>query len=48
MDLETLTAHLGDLSARRVILTHLGADMLARASGLPYQCAEDGATVVVG
>ncbi len=48
MDLKTLTAHLGDLSARRVILTHLGADMLARASGLPYQCAEDGATVVVG
>jgi len=47
MDLQTLAAHLPDLAARRVILTHLGPDMLARAAGLPYRCAEDGAAVEI-
>ncbi len=47
MDYQTLAAHLPDLSAKRIVLTHLGADMLSRASSLPYESAEDGTIIDV-
>jgi ribonuclease BN (tRNA processing enzyme) len=47
MDFETLNAHLGAIAAKHVILTHLGADMLARSTGLPFECAADGKTVQI-
>jgi ribonuclease BN (tRNA processing enzyme) len=47
MDLKTLASHLGELSAKRMILTHMGPEMLARAAHLPYECAADGTTVEI-
>ncbi len=47
MDYQTLASHLPDLAAKRVVLTHLGADMLARAPSLPYESAEDGKIIEV-
>jgi ribonuclease BN (tRNA processing enzyme) len=45
LDLATLVSHLGEISATRLILTHLSAEMLARRSSIPYECAEDGMSV---
>jgi ribonuclease BN (tRNA processing enzyme) len=45
LDLKTLTAHLGAINARRLILTHLSDDMLGRLDGLPYQAASDSMVV---
>lgn len=45
MDYQTLAGHLPELGAKRTILTHLSADMLARAGSLPYESAEDGKVV---
>jgi ribonuclease BN (tRNA processing enzyme) len=46
LSLTTLQAHLGEINARRVILTHMSDDMLGRLDGLPYAAAEDGMVVV--
>jgi ribonuclease BN (tRNA processing enzyme) len=46
LSLATLQAHLGEINARRVILTHMSDDMLGRLDGLPYAAAEDGMVVV--
>ena len=35
------------LGARRMVLTHMGADMLAHRQESPFECAEDGLTLVV-
>jgi ribonuclease BN (tRNA processing enzyme) len=43
----TLKRHWGELGARRVILTHMGPEMLALADGLPEECARDGLIVEV-
>jgi ribonuclease BN (tRNA processing enzyme) len=40
-----LAAHLGDLTSRRIVLTHLSADMLARRGGLGFETAHDGLTI---
>jgi ribonuclease BN (tRNA processing enzyme) len=45
LDLATLVSHLGEISATRLILTHLSAEMLARRNSIPYECAEDGMSV---
>lgn len=45
LDLETLRAHLDELRPKRLILTHMSADMLARVNELDIECAEDGKTV---
>lgn len=45
LDLETLRAHLHELRPKRLILTHMSADMLARVNELDIECAEDGKTV---
>ena len=45
MDYQTLVSHLPELAAKRIVLTHMSADMLTRASSLPYEPAEDGKTL---
>ena len=47
LDYETLAAKRADLDCRRVILTHLGSDVLARRAALAFECAEDGLTIDV-
>jgi len=43
----TLAEHRGRLSCRRLVLTHLGADMLRRRSEVREEVAEDGLTLVI-
>jgi ribonuclease BN (tRNA processing enzyme) len=43
-DLET---HRGLLTARRVIITHMSADMLARRHEAPFETADDGLVISV-
>jgi ribonuclease BN (tRNA processing enzyme) len=45
LDVANLEQHAGGLAARRVILTHLSADVLARAEELGWETASDGMTV---
>jgi ribonuclease BN (tRNA processing enzyme) len=45
LDVATLRQHAGRLAARRVILTHLSADVLARADELGWETASDGMTL---
>lgn len=45
MDLATLELHLPVINARRVILTHMGPDMLARRHETTLDTAEDGMIV---
>jgi ribonuclease BN (tRNA processing enzyme) len=47
LDHATLARNLGRIGARRVILTHLGPEMLARRADAVAECAEDGLTVEV-
>ncbi len=48
LDLRTLTEHRGELRSRRVVLTHMGEEMLAHRDESPWECAEDGMTLTVG
>jgi ribonuclease BN (tRNA processing enzyme) len=43
----TLAAHLAEIGAKRVILTHMGPDMLARRFEIALETAEDGLEVMV-
>jgi ribonuclease BN (tRNA processing enzyme) len=45
LSLTTLEAHLPEIGARRLILTHMSDDMLGRLGSLPYATAEDGMVV---
>jgi ribonuclease BN (tRNA processing enzyme) len=45
LDWQTLRLHLAEIGAKRVILTHLSADMLARRDALDCETAEDGKIV---
>jgi ribonuclease BN (tRNA processing enzyme) len=45
LDVASLQRHAGRLAARRVIFTHLSADVLARADELGWETASDGMTV---
>jgi ribonuclease BN (tRNA processing enzyme) len=45
LDYQTLRAHLGELSARRIVLTHMSAGMLARLADADTPAAYDGMTV---
>ena len=45
LDLETLESHLPRIAPKRLILTHMSDDMLARRGEVPYEAAEDGMTV---
>jgi ribonuclease BN (tRNA processing enzyme) len=43
----TLLSHRGDLDCKRIVLTHLGADILARIGELELEHAVDGAVIDV-
>jgi ribonuclease BN (tRNA processing enzyme) len=45
LSLKTLEAHLGEINARRLILTHMSDDMLGRLDTLAYTTASDGMVV---
>jgi ribonuclease BN (tRNA processing enzyme) len=45
LSLKTLEAHLLEIDAKRLVLTHMSEDMLARLGELPYTTAEDGMAV---
>jgi ribonuclease BN (tRNA processing enzyme) len=47
LDLQTLLAHLDALRPKRLIVTHMSEDMLARVDTLPCEYAEDGEVVEV-
>jgi ribonuclease BN (tRNA processing enzyme) len=45
MALSLLERHLGQIRPKRLILTHMSDDMLARRAEVPYETAEDGMIV---
>jgi ribonuclease BN (tRNA processing enzyme) len=45
LSLTTLEAHLSEINARRLILTHMSDDMLGRLASLSYTTASDGVVV---
>jgi ribonuclease BN (tRNA processing enzyme) len=45
LSLKTLEAHLPEIGAGRLILTHMSDDMLGRLGSLPYATADDGMVV---
>ena len=45
LSLKTLEAHLPAINAKRLVLTHMSEDMLARVGELPYLAAHDGMAV---
>jgi ribonuclease BN (tRNA processing enzyme) len=47
LDYRTLVEHREALACKRLILTHMSADMLGRAEGLDVECADDGKEIVL-
>jgi len=47
LDLATLLEHRSRLDCRRLILTHMGEDLLARLDGVAVEAAEDGKQLLV-
>ena len=47
LDYASLKANLARIGAKRVVLTHLGPDMLSHVSEVPEEIAEDGMIVTV-
>ncbi len=47
LDFHTLMAHLNELQPKRLIVTHMSEDMLARLEELSCECAEDGKLIEV-
>lgn len=47
LDFQTLMAHLPELRPKRVIVTHMSADMLARLDTLACEAADDGKVVEI-
>ena len=45
IDYRTLLSHREALACNRILLTHMGDDMLARAAELELECAEDGQVI---
>jgi ribonuclease BN (tRNA processing enzyme) len=45
LDLKTLLSHRDELGAKRLVLTHLGDDMISRLDQLNCDVAEDGKIV---
>jgi len=46
LSLKTLEAHLPEINAKRLVLTHMSDDMLGRLDELPFAAAEDSMVVV--
>jgi ribonuclease BN (tRNA processing enzyme) len=47
LSLATLERHLGQIRPKRLVLTHMSDDMLARRAELAYETAEDGMTIAL-
>lgn len=47
LDLETVRTHLDEIRPKRLILTHLGPDMLDRRADAEWEVAEDGMVLTV-
>ncbi len=47
LDYASLREHCGRLGCRRLILTHMGPDMLGRLDDAEFECAEDGLVVTL-
>lgn len=47
LDLAALEAHLPAINPKRLILTHMSDDMLAKRDGLEFEFAEDGMIVMI-
>jgi ribonuclease BN (tRNA processing enzyme) len=47
LSLKTLEAHLPEINPKRLVLTHMSDDMLARLDTLSYTAASDGLVVEV-
>jgi len=47
LDFQTLAAHLKEIEAKRLIVTHMSQSMLARVDSLPCEWAEDGKIITV-
>ena len=47
LSLATLEAHLPEIRPKRLVLTHLGAEMLAHLEGLPHTVASDGMIISI-
>jgi ribonuclease BN (tRNA processing enzyme) len=47
MTLSSLERHLGQIRPKRLILTHMSDDMLARRAEVPFETAEDGMIVEI-
>ena len=47
LDYQTLRENRQRLDGRRVVLTHMSADMLSRRSESDMECADDGQVIVV-
>ena len=45
LSLAALAAHLDAIRPKRLVLTHLGPDMLSRLETLPHAAAHDGMTI---
>jgi ribonuclease BN (tRNA processing enzyme) len=45
LSLTTLEAHLGEINAKKLVLTHMSDDMLGRLDSLPHTAANDGMIV---
>ena len=47
MNLQTLTSHLEEIAPKRLILTHMSDDMLARVEDLDFETAHDGKIIEI-
>ncbi len=47
MALSSLEKHLDQIRPKRLILTHMSNDMLARRAEVPFETAEDGMIVEI-
>lgn len=47
LDLETLLSHMDDIRPKRLVLTHMSDDVLARLDGIAHETAEDGKTITI-
>ena len=47
LDYQTLRAHLPRIGCRRLLLTHMGPDMLSRLGDVDVECAEDGLRILL-
>jgi len=45
LDYDTLRAHADELKPRRMLLTHMGPQVLARRGTLAWETAEDGQAI---